>query len=413
MIVRRAFCAVLALGIAAVQPSFAAAPAATAGFRATGTGCVPPQYGADPYAPKPAFRNQTRAPMVRRDSAYAVRTFATGLAHPRSLVFLPGGGMLVAERGGRMLTIDRDGRVSAPIAGVPPIPAGRGPSLTDVVLDPAFAANRTLYFSYFAPDPSRAAQPGRPPVSVGRIVKARLSAAGDRLEDLKTIYEGGTVRRLLIVGKDQLFFTTVSADGKAAQALDQDGGKVLRIRTDGSIPKDNPFAGRQGALGAAYSYGHRDVDGLALHPGDGSIWTVEHGPRGGDELNRIRPGRNYGFPIISYGREYSDDKINGDLTAKAGLEQPAYFWTPDIAPSDLMFYSGRLFPQWKGDAFVGGLVFKRLIRLVMKNGRVVGQEAMLTDRCERIRAVRQGPDGALYVLTDEDAAVVLRITPKG
>ena len=395
--------------LAAVPPVPAAA--LSNGVLTQGPGCVPPPYGADPYAPRPTFRNQTRAPQVRKDSAYAVQVFATGLSFPRSVAFLPDGRLLVVERGGRMLTIDKAGRLSAPIAGLPPIPQGRGPSLFDVALDPAFASNRTLYYSYFAPDPARA-QPGRAAPSVGRIIRARLSAAGDGLEDQKILYEGGAARRLAVGAKDQLFFSTASADGKEAQALDKDGGKVLRIRTDGSVPKDNPLVGRPGALAAIYSWGHRAVDGLTVRAGDGAVWAVENGPRGGDELNRIRPGRDYGFPTIGYGREYSNDPINGDLTAKAGMEQPVYFWTPDIAPSDVMFYSGRLFPQWKGDAFVSAMVSKRLFRLVMRNGRVVGHESLLTDRCERIRAVRQGPDGALYVLTDESAAVVLRIVPK-
>jgi aldose sugar dehydrogenase len=203
-----------------------------------------------------------------------------------------------------------------------------------------------------------------------------------------------------------------SVDWPQPQQLDSNMGKVLRINPDGSIPKDNPFAGRAGAHPEIYALGFRDIQGVAIHPRTGKLWTSEHGPRGGDEINAVEKGKNYGFPVIGYGREYSGKPINGDKTAQDGMEQPVYFWTPDIAPAGIAFYNGKLFPAWHGDMFVGELVGRSLVRLVLKDERVVGEQRLLTELNSRIRGVAEGPDGALYVLTDGTAGKILKLVPK-
>jgi glucose/arabinose dehydrogenase len=203
--------------------------------------------------------------------------------------------------------------------------------------------------------------------------------------------------------------STFSIDAPPAQSLETNESKVLRIHMDGSVPKDNPWVGKAGARPEIYALGIRDAEGLTFDRSTGLLWEVEHGPRGGDELNVISAGKNYGYPLISYGREYSGAAINRGLAAKNGLEQPVYFWTPDVAPSGLLIYTGAVFPQWKGDFFIGALATKRLIRLRMKNNRVVGEESLLVERCQRVRDVRQGPEGAIYLLTDEDDGQILRL----
>jgi glucose/arabinose dehydrogenase len=203
-----------------------------------------------------------------------------------------------------------------------------------------------------------------------------------------------------------------SVDWPQPQQLDSNMGKVLRVNADGSIPKDNPFVGRAGAHPEIYALGFRDVQGIAIHPRTGTLWTSEHGPRGGDEINRVEKGRNYGFPVIGYGREYSGKPINGDKTAQGGMEQPVYFWTPDIAPAGIGFYTGARFPAWQGDLFVAELVGRALARLVLKDDRVIAEERLLTEINARIRGVNEGPDGALYVLTDGNGGKILRMVPK-
>jgi glucose/arabinose dehydrogenase len=203
-----------------------------------------------------------------------------------------------------------------------------------------------------------------------------------------------------------------SVDWPQPQQFDSNMGKVLRINADGSIPKDNPFTGRAGAHPEIYALGFRDIQGVAIHPRTGKLWTSEHGPRGGDEINVVDKGKNYGFPVIGYGREYSGKPINGDKTAQEGMEQPVYFWTPDIAPAGIAFYTGRLFPAWHDDLFVSTLVGRSLVRLVMKDDRVVGEQRLLTELNARIRGVGEGPDGALYVLTDGANGKILRLIPK-
>lgn len=390
----------------------------------------------DSFAPQPAFPQQTRAPAPPHSSAYRVEVVAEGLNHPWSLAFLPGGRMLITERVGRLRTVDRDGHVSAPITGLPPMKEGPPGGLWDVVLDPDFASNHLVYFNYFSPPagPTLSAEDtaqrwqawlkldpaGRRSVDVGtgHVARARLSNDGTRLEQVTNLVNGILDGRLRFAHDGTLFITSgtpagagLPTDGEP-QNLTNAYGKVLRIRPDGSIPTDNPFAGRKDARPDLYSYGARDIQGAAIRPGSGQLWSSENGPRGGDELNLHRPGLNLGFPIISYGREYSGALINAGLTATEGLAQPVYFWTPSIAPSGMTFYDGTLFPQWSGNLFVAALAGKRIQRLVLDGDLVVAEEPLLLERCQRMRAVYQGPEDALYVLTDEDAGQILRIRPR-
>jgi glucose/arabinose dehydrogenase len=296
-----------------------------------------------------------------------------------------------------------------------------GQGLYEVRPDRAFATNRTIYLTYTVlPEGSNTnALPRSPGVVVA--ASARLSPDDRPLEDVKVLLNAeGTGGRLIQAPDGTLLITSTSpagvginsVDWPQPQQLDSNMGKVLRINTDGSIPKDNPFVGRAGAHPEIYALGFRDVQGVTIHPLTGKLWTSEHGPRGGDEINAVDKGKNYGFPVIGYGREYSGKPINGDKTAQEGMEQPVYFWTPDIAPAGLGFYSGKLFPAWKGDLFVSTLVGRALVRLVLKDDRVVGEERLLTELNARIRGVSEGPDGALYVLTDGSSGKVVRLVPK-
>jgi len=323
--------------------------------------------------------------------------------------------MLVTEKTGRLRIVSRSGELSSPLEGVPTLakfPDGDG-GVHDVLLDPHFATNRILYFTTYEIVPGQVIEPDNPDQPLkgfGRVMRARLSKDERRLEEMRAVYEGvGGARRIAFASDGTLLVTTFAIDEAPAQSLSTNESKVLRIHTDGSIPKDNPWVGKAGVRPEIYALGIRDSEGLTLDPTTGMVWEVEHGPRGGDELNVIRAGKNYGYAVISYGREYSGELINGGLTAKTGLEQPVYFWTPSIAPSGLLIYRGDLFREWNGNVFVGSLAARRLVRLQLEHGRVVAEESLLNERCERIRDVRQGPEGAIYLLTDEDAGQILRL----
>jgi glucose/arabinose dehydrogenase len=339
-----------------------------------------------------------------------VTTVAKGLVHPWALAFLPDGRMLVTERPGRLRIVSRDGKLSAPLAGVPRVHAQGQGGLLDVALDPAFATNQTIYLSYAEP-----ADDGTAGTSVAR---AHL---GDRaLTDVRVIYRqqpkvmsGGHYGSRIVFRRDGTMFVTQGERmnyREQAQNLASDLGKVVRIHPDGTIPRDNPFVGRKNVRPEIWSYGHRNVQAAALHPDTGELWTIEHGARGGDELNHPQAGKNYGWPVITYGIDYSGAKI-GEGTAKAGMEQPVYYWDPVIAPSGMIFYTGDAYPGWKGSIFVGSLTPGCLVRLQMQNGRVTREERYL-DTGERIRDVAQGPDGLIYAITDEEDARILRIEKK-
>ena len=336
-------------------------------------------------------------------------TYATGLEHPWSLAFMPDGRLLVTERPGRLRIVGTDGKLSAALAGVPEVHARGQGGLLDVALDPKFAENQVIYLSFAGPDGDKAAT---------SVARARL--AGDRLEDVRIIYRqkpslngNGHFGSRLVFGRDGTLFVT-QGDRQASRAFPQDlsmgQGKIVRINADGSIPKDNPFVGRDGALPEIWSYGHRNVQAAALHPETGQLWTVEHGARGGDELNHPEKGKNYGWPVITYGIDYNGSKI-GEGTAKEGMEQPVYYWDPVIAPSGMLFYTGDRYPGWKGSVFIGSMTPGALVRLQLDRGRVVKEERYLGDMGERIRDVQQGPDGLIYVVTDSPNGRVLRVVP--
>jgi len=351
-------------------------------------------------APKVAASGETNV---------AVTTVARGLEHPWALAFLPDGRMLVTERPGRMRFVTRDGALSPPVTGLPEVFAEGQGGLLDVALDPRFAENSTIYFSF--------AEPGAGGTNGTAVARARLS--GGALADLKVIFRQQPKvaskqhfgSRLVFARDGNLFVTTGERNSERAKAQDLGThlGKVLRITPDGRVPADNPFVGRKDALPEIWSYGHRNSQGAALDPRTGRLWEIEHGPKGGDEINLPEPGRNYGWPVITYGREYSGGPI-GEGPAKAGMEQPVHYWVPSIAPSGMAFHDGRGFPAWKDQLFVGALAATQLVRLVVTPECKVGHEERI-EIGKRVRDVREGPDGALYLATDEDDGEILRVVP--
>lgn len=341
-----------------------------------------------------------------------IETIATGLVNPWALAFLPDGRMLVTERPGRMRLITRDSKMSPPLAGVPKVAASGQGGLLDVIADRNFAQNRTIYFCY------------SDPVSGGAqtaLARAVLDAGeAPKLENVQRIFQqegppssGNHFGCRIVQMPDGNLFLTMGDHYSArneAQNLGNHIGKIIRIAPDGSVPKDNPFVGKQGAKPEIWSYGHRNSQGAALNPTSGKLWMHEHGPRGGDEINIPQAGRNYGWPVIGFGIDYSGAKIH-EGTQKPGMEQPIVQWTPVIAPSGMAFYQGDLFPKWKGNAFIGGLATRILVRLELSGDKVVREERLLRDLNERIRDVRAGPDGALWLVTDNSAGRILRVTP--
>ncbi len=386
---------------------------------------------------QPAFPGQTRGPYAPSHVDYQVTTVARGLEHPWGIAFLPDGRMLVTEKAGRMRIVTPDGKVSPPIGGIPAVDARQGGGLLDVEVDPDFKANHLIYWAYAEPRGNGAGlsvararleiRPGPDP----RLETFEKGAplVGDRGERV-TVQNVQVIFRALPTEDSYRSFGSRIAFGRGGtlfisngdldfdpyrplvQDLSTDIGKVLRINRDGSIPKDNPYRGVKGARPELWAVGFRNPLGAAVDPATGDLWTDENGPFGGDELNHVRPGKNYGWPVITYGAEYSGAPVGEGLTQKAGMQQPVYYWDPVIAPSGLMFYTGELFPAWKGSVFIGALRLKRLERLQIKGDRVVGEEPLLTDQDERIRDVKQGPDGAIYVLTDNARGRVLKVTPK-
>jgi glucose/arabinose dehydrogenase len=342
----------------------------------------------------------------------AVETFARGLDHPWGLTFLPDGRMLVTERPGRMRLVDAERRLSPALQGVPRVFASGQGGLLDVAADREFSANRTLYFCYAEPSEGG----GRT-----SLARARLGSGGEpRLEDVTIIFrQQGPLSsgnhwgcRIVQMPDGNLFLTTGDhfRYRDEAQNLGNHLGKIIRVRPDGSVPPDNPFVGRPDVRPEIWSYGHRNSQGAALHPTTGRLWMHDHGARGGDEINVPEAGKNYGWPVITYGIDYSGAKI-GVGTRKEGMEQPLYYWDPSIAPSGMAFYNGDLFPAWKGNLFVGALAGKMLVRLQLEGDKVVREERLLRDLGERIRDVRAGPDGALWLLTDSNNGRILRVVP--
>lgn len=372
--------------------------------------CGDPRNAADEYRPAPAFPGQTRAPRVSGKQPFKVEVVAAGLNRPFALAFLPGGDMLVTIRPGGMRIVTPAGVVSEPLAGVPAIenPPRLG-GMQDLILDRNFASNRALYFSYIIAGATANSM-------IGRIVSATLSPDQKSIANVKVLREGAMIPRRILQRNDGtllILSAEVASGGPNPQSLQSPMGKVLRLNTDGTIPRDNPFAGKADADPALFAMGFRDQHGGALHPQTGELWAVENEPRGGDELNLIRAGKNYGFPVISYGRENNGNLINGGKTAQEGMEQPLYFWTPSIAPSGMLFYTGAQLPGWKNSIFIGALSGLQVVRLEVQGERVVAEEKLLRDRCRRFRDVRQGPDGLIYLLTDEADGEILRLAPAG
>ena len=361
----------------------------------------------------PVHATQTKAPKAPT-TAIKVETFARGLVHPWGLAFLPDNRLVVTERAGRVRIIGRDGQLSPPVPGLPEIAVGGQGGLLDVALHPDFARNGLVFLAYTEPR-------GRANGTSVLSARLALSEGGGRLEDVKVIFRqqpaasGGLhFGARFAFAPDGLLFITLGEryQKEYAQDLGRHFGKVVRIRPDGTVPPDNPFVGRAGALPEIWSFGHRNPQSAAIHPGTGKLWTVEHGARGGDEINIPLAGRNYGWPVITYGRDYSGAKI-GVGTTKEGMEQPIYYWDPSIAPSGMAFYTGDLFPGWKGNLLVGALAGQHLARLVLDGEKIVAEEQLLTNLGDRIRDVRQGPDGAVWLLTDDPQGKVLRLVPGG
>jgi glucose/arabinose dehydrogenase len=340
-----------------------------------------------------------------------VRTIARGLVNPWALAFLSDGKMLVTERAGRMRIVTAEGQVSPPLKGVPDVWASGQGGLHDVIIDKSFAQNRTIYFCFA----ERTEGGGRTTTA-----RAKLNDGNGRLDEVKIIFRqqgplssGNHYGCRIAQADDGNLFVALGDHftyRDQAQNLGNHLGKIVRIAPDGSVPSGNPFAGRADAKPEIWSYGHRNIQALAINPATGEPWEIEHGPRGGDEVNVAGKGKNYGWPVIGYGIDYSGAKIH-DATAKDGMEQPLKYWVPSIAPSGMAFYTGKLFPKWNGSLFTGALRGAMLVRLTLNGNAVTSEERLLQNLHERIRDVRQGPDGALWLLTDSSNGRLLRVTP--
>jgi glucose/arabinose dehydrogenase len=354
---------------------------------------------------QPAFAAEVARTVETQSGRIAVETVASGLRDPWSLAFLPDGRMLVTERAGRIRIVTREGNLSAPLAGVPEVYSSGQGGLLDIALGPDFATSRLIYFSF--------GEPGEGGASTA-VARARLGE--DRLQDLTVIFRavpktGGGAHfgsRLAFARDGKLFVTTGERFRfDPSQDLSTHMGKVLRINPDGSVPSDNPFVGRNGALPEIWSLGHRNVEGAAIHPETGRLWTHEMGPAGGDELNVTQAGRNYGWPLVSWGRHYDGRDIPAPTT-RPDFAQSIRHWVPVIAPSGMAFYTGNAIPAWKGNLLIGGMVARAIVRLTLNGEQVTGEERISMGG--RIRDVRQGPDGAVYAI-DESNGTILRLTP--
>ena len=343
----------------------------------------------------------------------SVTTVTAHLVHPWALAFLPDGRMLVTERPGRMRIVDRDGKASAPLAGVPKVYARSQAGLMDVTLAHDFAQSHRIYFCYAD------SVPGGAEIAVAH---ARLEdGASPKLQQVSKIYEqkgppgsGLNIGCRIVPATDGNLFVTLGDHFSAkedAQRLDNTIGKIVRITPDGKAPADNPFVNKPGALPEIWAYGVRNPEGLAVNPANGQLWEQEHGPMGGDEINIVEKGGNYGWPVVSFGLNYDGTPVGTGKQRQSGMVDSVWHWTPSIAPSGMAFYTGDLFPQWKGNLFNGALKFQLLSRLQLADGKPIKEERLLKGIGARIRDVRQGPDGALYLLTDEDDGRILRVTP--
>ncbi len=353
---------------------------------------------------EPAFEGQTRVAGIETTTPYEVAVLNSTLSRPWGIAALPDGRFIVTEKGGTMRIVAANGAAGEPLQEVPEVnDAGQG-GLLGIALDPAFDQTRMIYWAF-----SESLADG----NVTSVAKGKLSADEKSLEDVEVIYRATPAHEStlhyggrLIFGKDgNLFLSTGERSDletrPQAQDLNSGLGKIIRITTDGEPVSGNPFEGRAGARPEIYSYGHRNVQGIAFHPETGDLWETEFGPRGGDELNRIEPGKNYGWPVITYGVEYSGEPIGDAIQQKEGMEQPVYYWDPVISPSGITFYNGDEIPEWKNNLFISALSGQHISRLVIENDKVVGEERLLEDQNQRFRDIIQGRDGALYAITDQ------------
>jgi glucose/arabinose dehydrogenase len=353
---------------------------------------------------KPAFEGQTRVAAIKTQTPFEVKLLSKELNRPWGIAILPDGRLLITEKGGTMRIATTAGVISAPITGLPPVDSDGQGGLLGLTIDPAFSTNRMVYWAYsgIVGDSNLTA-----------VAKGKLAADEKTIENVTVIYRATPASkshnhfggRILFDTTGNLVFSTGErADLETrpqAQYLNSSLGKIIRITPDGKAAPGNPFAGIDSARPELYSYGHRNVQGLAFHPTTGDLWEVEFGPMGGDELNRIVPGKNYGWPTITYGLEYSGKKVGEGIQQKDGLEQPVYYWDPVISPSGITFYNSDSIPEWKENLFISGLSSMQITRLVIKHNKVVGEERLLTDEKQRFRAVIEGKDGALYAVTDD------------
>jgi glucose/arabinose dehydrogenase len=343
-----------------------------------------------------------------------VVVLAKGLEHPWAVEPLPGGGLLITERPGQMRIVSAQGGVGEPLEGLPAVDAQGQGGLLDVALGPGFQANRTIFWSFTEP---------RDTGNATSVARGVLSSDRRRLEQVRIIfraqpaYDGDKhFGSRLVFGPDGMLYVTLGERSdvpmrQQAQQLDSHMGKILRITPDGAAPRDNPFVGQPGVLPEIWSLGHRNIQAAAFDP-EGRLWAVEHGTQGGDEVNLIEKGENYGWPLVAYGEEYSGAPIPGAVTTREGFEDPIYYWDPVIAPSGAQLYTADAFPEWRGSLFIGSLKDRKLVRLTLDDERVTGEAHLLAERRQRIRDVRQGADGALYVVTDEDNGELWRIAPR-
>lgn len=360
---------------------------------------------------EPAFPGQTRAPKPEFTAAWSVETVTDGLDHPWALEFLPDGSLLVTERPGALRHVTRDGQVSEPLSGVPEVHAVAQGGLLDVALHPEFATNRRIFLTFAEPTDG---------ASRTAVAAATLSEANDALIGTEVIFRqqpewqsrGHYGSRIVFDTEGSMFVTFGDRmDETRTEAQDPTNhiGTVIRLRPDGSVPEDNPFVDDPAGADEVWSWGHRNIQAADLHPATGELWTIEHGPRGGDELNRPEAGRNYGWPAVTYGINYNGSRVTGGNTQSDDTVQPVYYWDPVIAPSGMVFYTGDLFEPWTGDLFIGGLGTGKVVRLVMDDGRVVAEEWL--DIGRRVRDIDQAPDGTLWLVTDHDDGELMRIVP--
>ncbi|HKZ65975.1 MAG TPA: PQQ-dependent sugar dehydrogenase [Chitinophagaceae bacterium] len=353
---------------------------------------------------KPAFDGQTRIGAVKTKTAFESKLLNKELNSPWGITSLPDGRFLITEKAGKMRIANPSGSVSAPITGLPGVNAGGQGGLLGLTADPSFSDNRIIYWTF-----SENTSEG----NLTSVAKGKLSTDEKKIENITVIYRAtpaykGTLHygsRILFDKTGNLIFSTGERSDKEtrpqAQDLNSGLGKIIRITTEGKPAPGNPFLNNSAARPELYSYGHRNVQGLAFHPVTGDLWENEFGPRGGDELNLIQPGKNYGWPIITYGQEYSGETIGEGITQKEGMEQPVYYWDPVLSPSGMTFYSSDSIPEWKNNLFIGGLSSTHIARLIIENNKVVGEERLLADEGQRFRDITQGKDGALYAVTDD------------